>query len=155
MSMRGKRFGMGLAAGVLLGVVVVAMSGGLGASQIPYAPAALNSATSEATATSTTTYSAESTVPATTSQGTSGQNSTLVFSTSVSTITSSTVPSFSAFNAISGLPSSKIAAVAVQNPASNAFLVVPVVVAFLLGAALYRASVKGKGADDKEEPKED
>jgi hypothetical protein len=158
MSMRGRRFGMGLAVGVLFGVVVVAMSGGLGASLISFAPATNSSATSVTTTAATTTFTTESiglvtTPQGTTTQGSSGQNATLYVTSSVSTTTSPTVPSVY-FNSISALPSSRIAAVAVQNPASNAFLVVPVVVAFLLGAALYRTSTKGKVAGDKEEQKE-
>ncbi|HXW94497.1 MAG TPA: hypothetical protein VEJ19_02170 [Nitrososphaerales archaeon] len=182
--MEGKRFGIGLAAGVLLALAVVTVSGGLGSSPLgTFAPAAAVSSTttvaSIAVTSSTTTVL--STVPssatissATTTTGGSGNSlnsnatypysvstpSTTVTSTvsSISSTISSSIPAShsagtSATSATNGTPygslgpsetnkPTQLANIAQQPIASKAEILAPVLVAFLLGAFLYRVAVQ-------------
>jgi len=183
--MEGRRFGIGLAAGILLALAVVTASGGLGSTPFgSLAPAEISSTTTVAattiatspvitsTSTATQTFSATSTVsiPSTTS-GSPGQSlvSNVTYpssGTSSSTTVSSTTSSGASLNfgsssanqsagtsANNGSPyymttpsgttkPTRLANIAQQPIVSNAEIVAPVLIAFLLGAFLYRVVVQ-------------
>ena len=172
--MEGKRFGVGLAAGLLLALALVAVSGGLGSASLPvFGPAPAASTTTAATTTvtmsvtttSTATYALSST---TTSLGTPlGSLSGNVTSPRQVATTTTTSPNPSqaaqtaANNANNGatystiFPSgaknpTHIASIAQQPLTSNAVIVAPVLAAFLLGAFLYRVVVQEKERPDSD-----
>ena len=171
MSMDSRRFGGGLAVGILLGLVVIAATG---LAAVPEAAPVTNYAAT--TTAPTTTFSTSSTTvfASTTSAATStstsvqytygaGQpNSTSQSATSY-TVTSSTPAGVKASTAthsspfdflqtgLTSLPSSSFAALSTQSPHANAFLVVPILVAFLLGAVLYRTTLKTRAPPEDEE----
>ena len=182
--MEGKRFGIGLAAGVLLALALVAVSGGLGSTPLTasFGPAkSVSPASSTTLTTATVTMSATTTVPQTvtsaalTTSTTSGtpeasltSNVTYPYSVSSSSTTlTSTVSSVTntasnsspgsqtattntngtLYNMItpSGTGTNKptrLASIAQQPIVSNAEVFAPVLVAFLLGAFLYRIVVQ-------------
>ncbi|HUI23136.1 MAG TPA: hypothetical protein VLY82_01950 [Nitrososphaerales archaeon] len=186
--MEGKRFGVGLAAGLLLGLALVAVSGGFGSTPLAqFGPNLGAAGTTEMTSTSTTAV-ASSTIPtviytvsATTSNGGSSTpslstNSTTPYtsaSTTTFSITSTSTLSTTSTQAgtTSGSPAGQSAGTSANsatdgsvapgvkaNPShlvsilqqpimSNAEILVPVLVAFLLGAFLYRVTREGGRSD--------
>ncbi|MDG6988029.1 MAG: hypothetical protein JRN21_01750 [Nitrososphaerota archaeon] len=128
--MRGPRFSSGLAAGMLVALAVVAASAGMSYLSVGFVSASPSHQTtpySSITGAETKTTTAAP-YPVTSNQtlsagGTSGQTS------------SSASP-----QGLSLVPSSNLQVVPKQPPLSNAFLLVPILVAFLVGAALYRVS---------------
>ena len=187
--MEGKQFGVGLAAGLLVGLALVAVSGGLGASPLAYFGAQGRSAVTSATmSTSTTTMattafstvtysptvtytvvstttSGGSSIPSQSSNGTAAlsTSTTIVFSvTTTLTSTTSGPPNGESVvtNTNGGTANGAHTPAASYNPTrlanipqqpivSNAEILAPVLVAFLLGVFLYRVAVKereGPGA---------
>jgi len=182
--MEGKRFGVGLAVGLLLGVALVGVSGGLGFT--PIAQFSVNrgaASTTEVTSTSsqtlssatlsTVTYTASTTTTTggssnpsqwtsatnaypSTSTATLGTTSTTtlsITSSSAGTTPASPADQGSAANGNGGTTGglsnpglnfgpSHLANIPQQPIMSNAEILVPVLVAFLLGAFLYRVTMK-------------
>jgi len=192
--MEGKRFGIGLAAGLLLALLVVSASGGLGSVTGTFLPAPAGnseglaatstasftvslttSSVSSATPTSTqssvfyetTTQSASNTlgtVAATVSGATSSASASTSTISSAPTASSSSTTSQSipqsmqnggTGNASANTPgySSNIYSIAHQPAVSDAVIFIPVLVAFLLGAVLYRFSIREKEAPGTEQKK--
>lgn len=147
MSMDGRRFGIGLAVGVLLGIGVVAASGVLGASQVPFLPSSASYTTKIDTV--TTTSATASATSAQTGAGDSGTPGTTNGSSTAAETTTSGTSSLSFPSA--NPPSSRFASVASQPLAIDGLLLVPILVAFLLGAAAFKASARGRTVSEKEE----
>ncbi len=144
-----RRFGLGLAVGVLLGVAIVAASGGLAAAQLMRLPASTNEKALTTTLTQTTTVrSPQTSVPT----GTNGTQGLQVTPSNATTGNSAATNAFlfSVSSIQAALPSTSFAAIASQSPASNALLIVPVAVALLLGAFVYRIYAKRKTADEED-----
>jgi len=181
--MEGKRFGIGLAAGILLALAVVTVSGGLGSTPSAlFAPSAASPSstttvanTAVATTTSTismttipqtstytvsststtsggsesslnsnVTYSASpasTTVTSTVSSVSSTANNSNQASLSVVTSTTSTTPYYVVTPSGTSKPS-QLASIARQPVVSNAEILAPVLIAFLLGAFLYRVTAR-------------
>jgi hypothetical protein len=150
MNMDGAKFGVGLIAGLLVGLAVVGAAGRLGVVPGAYAPAATNlvSNRSSSTVTASTVSSASSVFQSASQSTTSGNTNPLPGNETKSTESSSTTSpgaqglifDFSA----AGLPaaSSRLGSIAQQPLSSDAIVLAPVLVALLLGAILYRASHK-------------
>lgn len=146
--MDGTRFGVGVMVGLLLAVGVVAASGGLG-SLSPYAAAPASYQTTTETATTETAYSVSGSSTGT-PWGTLTPNSTSSI-TGNETNTVATSSNLYVQSLIGNLPSSRFAAVVTQSPTTNAILVVPVLLALLLGAVLFRASTRGRTSPNVED----
>ena len=163
--MDGKRFGVGLAAGLLLGLGIIVASGGLGSSPAIFGPA-LNPSQAGASAATTSVNSAATTLTltATLSSSTSGSPAYSVNHTnstggslsnipsSVSSTTTTGEKNLTAAqgsNGISPSYSSRIVSIGQQPLLSNAVIFVPVLVAFLLGAILYQASNRNRKESEK------
>jgi hypothetical protein len=164
--MDGKRFGIGLAAGLLLGLAIVTASGGLGSAPAIFGPASSPLYGGEAAATTTTnTVASALTTTVTQSSSTSGvpaysvnpANSTTGSVSNAKTITSissTTSPGQSSLNSLGSSEkspnySSRIVSITQQPLLSNTVIFVPVLAAFLLGAILYRASNRNKDRPDR------
>ena len=146
MSMDGRRFGVALALGVLLAMVVVAASGALGPSMsFEHAPASSTAATSTA---ATVTYTTVSSAPVGGSTGGANGSQSPGTTTDFSPTYQPVAGGFSSI--LNLMPSPRFAALGSQSPGSNALLIVPLVVALVLGGALYRMSSKGKGPQKEE-----
>jgi hypothetical protein len=158
MSMSGKRFGIGLVAGLLLGLVVVGASTGFGFTYGAFGSftaAPVSSITSQTTqstypkaaATNTTTTMVTSTVPTFGSSNSSVLAVTSTTSTANLTAAQALVPSHH-------VPSysSRINNIAGQPVLTNAVVLLPVVVAILLGAMLYAASSRSRAKESPEAP---
>ena len=146
--MEGKRFGFGLVAGVLLGLGVIVASAGLGAGSIYGSLGAEGQFSAVTTATSSTvstmaTTTGQSSYPTggivpppvegvTQSGATTTTQGSMVFGNSSGN-------SANLQNSLSSL-SSNVNSLPHQPLLSSAVIFIPVFVAFLLGAALYRAS---------------
>lgn len=154
MSMEGRRFMLGVAAGALLALAVVVASGGPALPQYFSAPATPSAQFTVGAATSTTTYV---TVTATTAGTTTSQvpggsgNLTVSAGAGSSSSTTSAPEMYNAWSFGAVLPSSSAASLASQSPATNAMLAVPVLLALLFGAVLYRASAKKARASETDE----
>jgi hypothetical protein len=161
--MDGKRFGIGLAAGLLLGLAIVTASGGLGSAAVIWGPSLSSSQAGQFTAT-TTTNAATTIVTLTSSQSssTSSQSAKSVYPTNStdgsvnnipSTISTTTSQGQSDLTAGSSAKppsySSRIVSISQQPLLSNTVIFVPVLLAFLLGAVLYRASNRSKSKSDE------
>jgi hypothetical protein len=171
MTMEVKRFGLGLLAGFVLAFAVVAVSGGLGPALGPssFSPSLNTSSSSTFYITSTTAYatlsvtaatttvsSSSSTLSGVTSEGSAahplsgnGTTATRSTTTAISISSSSTVPTPSNEGSI-GLTtahpgySSRIDSISQQPLLSTTIILIPVLVAFFLGAFLYRVSVRDR-----------
>jgi len=152
MSMDGKRFGAGILGGALLGLLVVASTGlttfGLYGSFTALSPAGITSTNAKGITAQTSTSTASSTnssaMPAATS-----------YTSTVSTATQP--PSYvtdlaSAFSPVSAQKSpSRLSNLAAQPILVDAVVLAPVLIALLVGVALYRGSAKrGKEEDEHE-----
>jgi hypothetical protein len=169
--MEGIRFGIGLAAGLLVALVVVTVAGGLGVApaSVPFASKGIasttpaqTSTTATLTATAVVTIEASSTSSSRSSATSGGsipyavsENATLTTSGSSTSRISSSTTTPSLTNGTGALSSSvtgpsyssAIDNIARQPLLSNAVIFVPVLLAFLLGAFLYRVSIR-----DRERP---
>jgi len=180
--MEGKRFGVGIAAGLILGLALVAVSGGLGGTplaQLSPRGGAVSTTTASstliltvtATSASTVTYTVAtstttggSSIPSQWSNGTKAYTSTsttTVITSAPASSTSNGTPSESgATNATSGVTDgafipagnnpTRLANIPQQPIVSNAEILVPVLIAFLLGAFLYRVTVRERERSDAE-----
>ena len=160
--MDGKRFGVGLAAGLMVGLAIITVSGGIGSSFGLYD--SLGSQNGANLASSTTTEAAGlTTSTASTSSSTSGapayvvtpgSNSTLTSTVSSNTYTTDQKAAHGAASGFSANPfvfSSNIASIAQRPATSNAVVFIPVLVAFFLGAIVYRASNRSKEETDEDQ----
>jgi hypothetical protein len=145
MSMEGRRFGVGLVAGLLIGLAIVAASTSLVSGQaVLFSTPGANSATGSVT---TTTLSATTTTRTQVPQQsgsvppTTGGNSSYV-----SGVTSTTSTTSGLAKSLGLVPafSTDLQSIARQSPAANAFLFIPVLVALFLGALAYMVSRQGK-----------
>lgn len=160
--MDGKRFGIGLVAGLLLGLAIVTASGGLGSASVVFGPLSPSQkgAAETATKTATTTVILSSTLSTSTgglpaysvNQTNSTQGSVSNLPSSVSTSTGQSDLNFGGSSAKSPSYSSRIVSIAQQPLLSNAVIFVPVLVAFLLGAVLYRASRRNEADSVESQP---
>jgi hypothetical protein len=164
--MDGKRFGVGLVAGLLLGLAIVTASGGLGSASVVFGPLSPSHPGAAETATKTVTTKVLSATTLSTSSGgspaysvnptnsTQGSVSNLPSSVSTSTTTSNGQSdlTFGGSSAKSPSYSSRIVSIAQQPLLSNAVIFVPVLVAFLLGAVLYRASRRNETDSVESQP---
>ncbi len=158
--MDGKRFGVGIAAGLLFGLAIISASGNLGAvlgsPSVFFGPAQSggtvhNTATNTATLTQTVTTAASTSTSGTPLYVTSG-NTTDNMSGGTTTASSAATNAVSDLKslqaAISGLtpPSdaSRFDSISQQSPLTNAVVLVPLLVALLLGAVLYRKSNRNR-----------
>ena len=171
MSMDGKRFGVGLAAGLLVALAIVGASGVGGGSLsasltkggAPYSPPGTTTGSTTTSASTTAALVANETsnassgshaVSSTTVPQSGNTNASAVVTAITTTSISSSTQQVNYFGPASQNASpSRLASIAVQPALSTAFVAVPVLVALLLGAVLYRVSVKarGEGAADPEE----
>ena len=166
--MEGKRFAVGLVAGLLVALGVVTAAGGLGTApaSVLFGPTSGSAgvttagvATTSATAPQTMTVTATTEMSATSSSAaipnaTNSGSQTYTVSVTTSSVTSASSPGTNNQNASTTAKSpnfsSQLDDISKQPPLSNALIFVPVLVAFLLGAVLYRASIRG-GASSEEE----
>jgi hypothetical protein len=149
--MEGKRFGVGLTAGLLLGLAVIVASSGFGTGQLygtfgPAAPYRAGSVATSSTVTEAATTTTQSSYPVAGLTGnlTVSQGSATITTTTQGSVAfgNSTGKSVNQANALSSL-SSNVDNIPRQPLISNAVIFIPVFVAFVLGAALYRASRLG------------
>lgn len=160
MSMDGKRFAIGLIAGLLVGLAIVTAAGGLGSPlYAPLLPSAYVTNGGEVTVPqTTTTNSVAFTVSSSTSKSNATFGSTVPIqgslnSSSGSVSSSTTSPDLAALKAMNSAVtplSSQLASIPQQPPLSNAIILVPVLLAFLLGTVLYRASAHDREETSKE-----
>ena len=151
--MDGKRFGVGLVAGLLLGLVIVAASSGLSfglfgsfsAASYPTGGQVNYSMTTAATSTAATSTTTAQLAPSTPR---SSSNSTGSLVTSVSSTTSGG-PWSNIIASLSTPPgpaySSRVVSIARQPLSANIVIFIPVLLAILLGAVLYVGSRRGAG----------
>ena len=147
--MEGKRFVFGLVAGVLLGLGVIVASAGLGTGSLYGSLGTGGTYFSAPTATSSTVTSAATITSSQSSYPAGGivppnqKNETFTVETSTTqgsnAFGNSSANSASVQSSLSSL-SSNVNTLPHQPLLSNAVIFLPVFVAFLLGAALYRAS---------------
>ncbi len=158
--MEGKRFAVGLAAGLLVALGVVTGAGSLGAApaSVLFGPTSGSAAVTPAgvaTASATTAMSATSSSAALPNATNSGSQT---YTTSVNTNSTFSVTSSSPGTndqntgtaAKSPTFSSQLVDISNQPPLSNALILVPVLVAFLLGVVLYRASIRDRTSSEEE-----
>jgi hypothetical protein len=158
MNMDGRRFGAGLAAGLFLGFVVIAASAGasfgnfgaLGAPQT-FAPSGTTSTTTQ-----TTMKTTGSSVPYdnnVTSQGNTAGNptSTETTASSLSALTTTGQPQAAAVPSIvSFAGASRLDNLANQPATVDGLVLVPVLLALVLGGAIYRASAARRDEESSE-----
>ena len=146
--MDGKRFGSGIIAGLLLGLFVISATSGFTFGLFGTFSASSYPNGGMVAQTTTATSTASQMVP---SQQGNASNSTLNLATSVSATTSGSGSAPKSLAPATGVIfSSDLDSIAQQSPTANVFLLVPVLVAFLLGAAIYLISRRGK--EGPEEP---
>jgi len=150
--MEGKRFGAGLVGGLLFGLVIVAATSGFTFGLYGSFTSVNNNQglqlSSATGAKSTTTSSGQPVSP----PSQNSTNSTLYTSgRSNTTTTTSPEPTADAGSVtLTPVLSSHVGSIAQQPIIANAIVFLPVLVAFLLGAVLYRASRKGRGDASEE-----
>ena len=155
--MEGKRFGIGLAAGLLVGLAIVTAAGGLSSPPSWAGPLLSNSQGAVSTTysakmmatTSTTATSRTSTTPSLPANvGSANSTQTTNSQTSISVTTASVPPAPTSnqgsTNSASPAFSSRFSAISQQPTILNALILMPVLAAFLLGAILYRVSSRGE-----------
>ncbi len=158
--MDGKRFGVGIAAGLLFGLAIISASGNLGA--VLNSPSAFfgpaqsggtdhNPETNTATLTQTATSAASTSTSGQPDYFTGGNTTknTVNGTTTVSNSATSSAADLGSLQAIiSSLtpPSnaSHFTSISQQSPLTSALIFVPLLVAFLLGAVLYQKSKRNK-----------
>lgn len=168
MTMEGKRFAAGILGGLLLAVAVIASQGvapGLYGTFSPLAGPGNQADRGGATNMSTTTTMITYTTSATSTYGTSNQTqqtpSNPPSSTTTSTLSSSTSnpdqPAggivYYVNNLANQASASKLSNFGEQSATTNVIVLVPVLVAFLLGAVIYRLSRKAPEDDSQDSEK--
>jgi hypothetical protein len=144
--MEGKRFGVGLVAGLLFALVIVTASSGFtfGLIGSPFpSPYGGTASSLKSASTSTTATTSQPASPPTQST----QNATFAGSGhSTTTTTTSSSPAAADLGPANGAKlSSHVDNIAQQPILTNAIIFLPVLFAFLLGAVIYRASIKREG----------
>jgi hypothetical protein len=145
--MSGSRFGVGLVAGVFFALVVIVVSGAIASTSTPLygtgspsSPAATTSSITLTTGTVTGVFATSGNQTASTTQ--SNQNSLGSLNSGgtnpATAQVSSSLPRFS----------SELATMNQLSTPARALLLAPVVIAFLVGALLYRASLARRGRED-------
>ncbi len=155
--MEGRRFGFGLAAGLLFALAVVSGAGGFGASYSWIG--SLSPAHQGASPATTTTYAAATTTATAVMSSTTGPpyydvngntngtsnvpqgggSVTTTTTSGTSTVPQKDIQAMAAvLTPLSG--ASRVNSIAQQPALSNAFLLIPVFAAFLVGALVYRVS---------------
>jgi hypothetical protein len=149
--MEGKRFGAGLAAGLLLALVIVTASSGfafgLNGSPLlsPFGGFASSVKNAETSTTSSTSLPASPPSQNATSATLNGAGHT------TTTTTTSSSPGLADMASANGVRfSSHVDSIAQQPILTNAVIFLPILFAFLLGAVLYRASTKREGNTTEE-----
>ena len=165
--MEGKRFGIGLAAGLLLGIAIISASGGMGSFSTVLVPASHSgvaiTTTSARSAVTTMTSTASQTATAITTPaygvvpGNVSQASTTSAGTTPSAAMQKALSNLSSLSAsgANGPPpsfSSRVQNIPGQPPFANAVILLPVLVALLLGAIFYRASNRSGEQPSEERP---
>ncbi len=173
--MDGKRFGVGLAAGLLVALAIVGASG-LANSPLTASFAKYSAGPAVTTAASSTSFSVTSTSTAVAmTNGVTTTSSSVMYTATTNTVPEGTLSNVSAATTStstesksvnSSTPQGHTFGTAAQNAAtqpsnlaniptqpvlSTGFVLVPVLVAFLLGALLYRASVGNREKDAEDE----
>jgi len=179
--MEGKRFGLGLVAGLLVALALVTVSGGLGSTPMTMfsvarggaTPAAASTVSSSTVSSTTVAISATTTATQTATGTETGSapwgslNATSPYTsstTATASVTSSSTASqpgqTTATNTGNGLTyftgaavskePSQLASIAKQPIVSDAEILAPVLVAFLLGAFLYRVAVQERERSSSE-----
>jgi len=148
MSMSGRRFGVGLAAGVFFALAIVAVSGAF-ASTSPLFPSqnGMSAATSVTTATTTLSTTTGS-VPGIAYTTGGGQSTTVSQTTANPQSSANTTAASGQGSASAPKFSSELATMARLSTPARALLLAPVVLALLIGALLYRASLARKEKED-------
>jgi len=151
--MEGKRFAVGLFAGLLLGVAIITASGGLVTLSPGTSPAAKN--TQEGSVLTTTALATETTTTLQSGITSTGVPS-YVAAGNKSLTSTTTTPAAPGSNSVNGVQAgttstsatpaypSRVQSITQQPLLTDSVVFVPVLVAFLLGALLYRASSRGK-----------
>ena len=146
--MDGKRFGVGLVAGLLLGLVIVAASSGLSFGLFGSFSAASYPTGGQVNYSITTAATSTTTAQLAPSTPRSSSNSTGSLVTSVSSTTSGG-PWSNIIASLSTPPgpaySSRVVSIARQPLSANIVIFIPVLLAILLGAVLYVGSRRGAG----------
>lgn len=140
MSMRGSRFGVGLAAGVLFALAVIVASGAVSS-----APSSSHQAPSGGLASATATTSTLTTITGTVPAGVytiSGNQSSPGSQSGLSSLNSGSTSAANGQNSPS-VPkfSSELAAMGQLSTPARALLLTPVIAALLIGALFYRSSL--------------
>ena len=169
--MEGRRFGVGLAAGLVLSLAVITASGGLNGLQGTFASpqslgthagagettqTATNSATMSSTQTETTVLSAPTTTGGQPVYAVSGNGTkTVITSTTQSNPSPAPVAGlltnlFGSVNGNSSKDASRVASIAQQPISTDLVVFIPLALAFLLGAAIYLASNRRNRQPDAE-----
>jgi hypothetical protein len=152
MNMEGKRFAAGMLGGLLLGLMVIASAGfTFYSSSFARAGSANYPAAQGAGVTTTATVSTSTTHGGNASAGLFSA----VSKSTTSTITSSNLNTTQVvvpFSAVQGATTgprspSRLDSILTQPPLTSGFILLPILVAFLLGAILYRTS--GPGVREK------
>ncbi|HEV2227293.1 MAG TPA: hypothetical protein VGR56_10885 [Nitrososphaerales archaeon] len=145
--MEGKRFAAGLVGGLLVGLVIVTATSGFTFGLYGSFSSVNNNVgmqlSSETGAKSTSSTGSQPLSPP------SQNSSNSTFSTagrSTTTATTSSSPPVADLSPANGVKfSSHVDSIAQQPVLTNAFILLPVLFAFLLGAVIYRASMKREG----------
>ena len=142
--MSGRRFGVGLAAGVFFALVTIVVSGAVASTSSPLYQS-FGHGTAPSAATTATTVITTGTVPGV-AFVTGGNQSATVSQTSLKSLSSGSTNAQG--SASSPGFSSEVAAMNQLTTPARAVLLAPVVVALLVGALLYRASLARKQEED-------
>jgi hypothetical protein len=148
--MEGKRFGAGLVAGVLLGLVIVTATSGFTFGLYGSFSAVSNNAGLVSSVTGAKSTATTSSQPPPSQNGSNSTlsaigRSTTTTTTTMTTTTATTGPSpvgADFASATTPVYSSHVANIAQQPVLTNIIIFIPVFIAFLLGAVLYRVSTK-------------
>ena len=165
MTMDGKRFGAGLAGGLLMALVIVGASGLAGSSLSgSFSSGGGARLINVSATTSTTTVASVTSSPSTASSGTytattgtvlqppgSNVSAMTTTATGTSTVNSSIPQGFGVELGQSTKSPSSLASIATQPATSTVFVIVPVLVALFLGAVIYRASRGGRTEEQRED----
>ena len=147
--MEGRRFGIGIAAGLLLGFAVLTASGGLAAFSSGTSPAS-SSFNGPPAATTTASQAVTTATLPKTATSTGGQPAYAGGSSVTTTSTSPLSPSSSGSDerglASTTTPvySSRVQSIAHQPVLTDALVFVPALLALVLGAVIYKASVRSR-----------
>lgn len=157
MSMDGKRFGVGVVAGLLVALAIVTASSGLGSFSGTFNLLAQVSpqAGGPLTTTTASNYSVTTiaTIQTSTTSGSGPVLSSLNSTKSAFTTSTTNSNPYTLGSAAGGLTpifSSRVDSIARQPLVSNAIILVPVLAAFIFGAVFYFASVRGRDHSSEE-----